>query len=178
VEDGDSARRLLAGRGGGACGPSSSGKFSHQNSRISSTVSRSPRRQRWVDSRDVADFRSSKSLPFPVAERSRPASQSTPQQKEGTYRVLATLVVGEESYRVFADMIVSAESAYLRLHRFDLPNGDDWFVERKFNIPVIQPDIVPLEKKLNDVEFILCFPVRLDETRAKAFFGRWGPPST
>jgi hypothetical protein len=113
-----------------------------------------------------------------MTERPRSVGQPATPRKEGTYRVLATLIVGEESYRVFADMIVSAESNYLRFHRFDLPNGDDWMAERKISIPVIQSDIAPLEKKLGDVEFILCFPVRLDETKTKDVFGCWGPPAT
>jgi hypothetical protein len=126
----------------------------------------------------VAEFRSNNALPYLVTERPRSVSQPATPRKEGTYRVLATLIVDEESYRVFADMIVSAESAYIRFHRFDLPNADDWMAERKISVPVIQPDIAPLEKKLGDVEFILCFPVRLDEMNAKSIFGRWGPPAT
>lgn len=126
----------------------------------------------------MAEIRTNKSSSFLVAERPRSVSEAATPRKEGTYRVLATLIVGMESYRVFADMIVSAESAYLRFHRFDLPNGDDWTAERKISVPVIQPDIAPLEKKLGDVEFILCFPVRLEEIKAKSIFGFWGPPAT
>jgi hypothetical protein len=79
---------------------------------------------------------------------------------------------------VFADLSVKDGNAYLRLHRFDLPNGDDWFVERKMSIPVLRSDVIPLERKLNDVEYILTSPVRLDDGHVKAFFGRWGPPAT
>jgi hypothetical protein len=92
--------------------------------------------------------------------------------------VLATLCVGEETYRVFADLHVIAEGAYLRLHRFDLPNGDDWLAERKINIPVVEPDIAPLEKRIGEVEYALSAPVWLDAAKAAAFFGRWGPPAT
>ncbi len=86
--------------------------------------------------------------------------------------------MGEETYRVFADLIVTAESAYLRLHRFDLPNGDDWFAERKINIPVAEPDIALLEQRLGEVEYSLSAPVWLDAVKAASFFGRWGPPAT
>ena len=101
-----------------------------------------------------------------------------PETPDGTYRVLATLVAGAERYRVFADLSVNDGNAYLRLHRFDLPNGDDWLAERKMSIPVLKSDIKPLEKILGDVEYILTTPLPLDDARAAAFFGRCGPPAT
>jgi hypothetical protein len=171
-------RRRPAERQNGASVGSSPGRFSHRNSRISCTVSRSPRWRADGEIADVADHRSNKSLPLLASERSRSVVQAPSETPDGTYRVLATITVGDESYRVFADLKVNDGNAYLRLHRFDLPNGDDWFVERKMSIPVLQTDIIPLDKKLNDVEFILTTPLRLDEARAKAFFGRWGPPAT
>lgn len=116
------------------------------------------------------------SIPFIPTERSPSGGKGTPGNRKST--VLATLCVGEETYRLFADLVVTAESAYLRLHRFDLPSGDDWLAERKVNIPVAEPDIVPLETKLGSVEFVLLAPVWLDEATARAFFGRSGPPAT
>lgn len=116
------------------------------------------------------------SLPSLPTESVRPVGKGTPSDRK--HAVLATLCVGEETYRLFADLIVTAESAYLRLHRFDLPSGDDWLAERKINIPVAEPDIVPLETKLGSADFVLSAPIWLDEATARALFGRWGPPAT
>jgi hypothetical protein len=126
----------------------------------------------------VSESNNNRSIPFLAADRSPSMSREVNPPPEGSHRVLATLVVGDESYRLFADLIVSAGTAHLRLHRFDLPNGDDWFVERKVSIPVTRAEVAPLEAKVNGTELELCTPVRLDEVRAAAFFGRWGPPST
>lgn len=97
---------------------------------------------------------------------------------EGTHRVLATLIVGEESYRVFADLIVTAGNAHLRLHCFDTTNGDERGVERKINISLTQPEVVPLEPRLSGAGFVLSAGVRLDDAKAAAIFGRGRLPAT
>ena len=119
---------------------------------------------------------STQSIPFVPAAVPRASAKGAAAERKQA--VLATLCIGEETYRVFADLVVTAGSAYLRLHRFDLPQGDDWLAERKINIPVAEPDTVPLETKLGQAEYMLSSPIWLDEATARVFFGRWGPPAT
>ena len=92
------------------------------------------------------------------------------------YRVLATIDTGVTSYRVFADLHVGEGTAELRLYRFEIPQQDEWFAERKVNLPVAWPELAPLEQELNGAEFVLITPVFLDEAKAVALFGAAGPP--
>jgi hypothetical protein len=97
---------------------------------------------------------------------------------DSVHRVLATLNCGENSYRVVGDLLVHADATELRLFRFDVPNADEWFAERKILIPVSHPEIAPLKQNIRGVEFQLCEPLALDETTAAAVFGAAGPPAT
>jgi hypothetical protein len=118
-----------------------------------------------------------KTLPFRVTEHPRvfhSAGRHSPEN--GIYRVLATIDTGENSYRVFGDLHVGDGTAELRLYRFEIPHQDEWFAERKVNLPVPWPELAPLEQELNGAEFVLITPVTLDEAKASALFGASGPP--
>ena len=118
-----------------------------------------------------------KTLPFRVTEHSRvfhSAGRHSPE--DGTYRVLATIDTGLNSYRVFADLHVCDGMAELRLYRFEIPQQDEWFAERKVSLPVAWPELAPLEQHVNGAEFVLVTPVTLDEAKAVALFGVSGPP--
>jgi len=118
-----------------------------------------------------------KTLSFRVTEHSRvfhSAGRHSPE--DGTYRVLATIEIGTKSYRVFADLHVGDGTAELRMYRFEIPQQDEWFAERKINIPVPWPELAPLEQELNGAEFVLITPVTLDEAKAAALFGGGGQP--
>lgn len=130
----------------------------------------------WHDSA-VAELIVNKSLPFRVTEHSRvlrSADRHSP--ADGTYRVLATIDNGTNSYRVFADLHVGDGTAELRLYRFEIPQQDEWFAERKVSLPVPWPELAPLEQAVNGAEFVLITPVTLDESKATALFGPSGPP--
>lgn len=118
-----------------------------------------------------------KTLPFRVSQHSpvvHSAGRYSPE--DGTYRVLATIDTGANSYRVFADLNVGDGTAELRLYRFEIPQQDEWFAERKISVPVPWPELAPLEQELNGAEFVLITPVTLDEAKATALFGASGPP--
>jgi hypothetical protein len=153
------------------------GKFSHPESRKSSKDSRSRAlARRWHDSA-VAESNVNKALGFRVTEQPRvlhSAGRHSPEN--GTYRVLATIDTGENSYRVFGDLHVDDGTAELRLYRFEIPHQDEWFAERKINLPVAWPELAPLEQEVNGAEFVLVTPVTLDEAKATALFGASGPP--
>ncbi|MGH7956293.1 MAG: hypothetical protein ACREH8_04690 [Opitutaceae bacterium] len=118
-----------------------------------------------------------RTLPFPAADPTRGIDAEKSSVADGTYRVLATLECGARSYRVFADLIASGGNAQLRIFRFELPGQNEWFAERKINIPISRPEIAPLPHKISGAEFVLCTPVRLDEAQGAAFFGEGGLPS-
>jgi hypothetical protein len=129
---------------------------------------------RWHDSAVVEhEF---KTLSFRATEESRISERERGSPDEGTYRVLATLDWAGRIYRVFGDLNVGDGDAHLRLYRFELPQADEWYAERKVNITVPWPEIAPLKHKLNGAEFRLCTAVHLDATQAAALFGSDGPP--
>ena len=118
-----------------------------------------------------------KTLPFRVTDHPRVVrSPGRHSPENGVYRVLATIDTGVTSYRVFADLHVGEGTAELRLYRFEIPQQDEWFAERKVNLPVAWPELAPLEQELNGAEFVLITPVFLDEAKAVALFGAAGPP--
>ncbi len=116
-------------------------------------------------------------MAFLPAERSRTVGRERTPLSNGSYEVLATLEAGEQSYGVFAELIVDGGNAYLRMHRFDVPDGAEWLVERKVNVPVHWPEIEPLEPKAKGAEFRLRSPVPLDDESVAAVFGPAGPPA-
>jgi hypothetical protein len=115
-------------------------------------------------------------LPFLAAAPGRATRVGRVSLAEGSYRVLASLEFGASMYRVLADLIVTDQGAQLRLYRFELPGQDEWFSERKLNLTVPNPEIVPLVENIGDAEYVLREPVRLDGTDAAAVFGDAGPP--
>jgi hypothetical protein len=115
--------------------------------------------------------------PFHSAESSRIIGRE-PRLSDGTCRVLATLECGEKTYRVVAELLVRDDVAQLRVHRFDLPDREEWFAERKLMLPVSRPELVRLEAPVKEVEFALAAPVRLDEHTMAVLFGPSGPPAT
>jgi hypothetical protein len=118
-----------------------------------------------------------RTLPFLATAPGRRSSVETVSIAEGTYRVLATLEYGARTYRVLADLILTDQDARLRLYRFELPGQDEWFAERKLNLSLSNPEVVPLAENIGDAEFILQEPVHLDDTDAAAVFGETGPPA-
>ena len=125
----------------------------------------------------VAESKVSKTLSFRVTEHSRvfhSAGRHSPE--DGTYRVIATIDTGVDTYRVFADLHVRDGMAELRMYRFEIPQQDEWFAERKITLSVPWPELAPLEQEVNGAEFVLITPVTLDEARAAALFGASGPP--
>jgi hypothetical protein len=122
----------------------------------------------------------SRTIPFRATDESRITDwdRQLTSLADGTYRVLATLDADGRVYRVFADLNVSDGSAQLRLFRFELPQADEWFAERKLTLSVARPEIRRLEQKIGDAEFVLCSPVRLDAAECEALFGPSGPPVT
>ena len=130
------------------------------------------------DSRHVAQstLNMKRTHPFPATTPSRTSTAGRVAIGAGTYRVLATLEHGSGTYRVLADLIVGDNEAQLRLFRFTLPRQDEWFSERKVNLLVSHPEIVPLVENIGDAEYVLRDPMRLDEVDAAAVFGEGGPP--
>jgi len=116
-------------------------------------------------------------LPFLAAAPGRRSSVERISIADGTHRVLATLECGARTYRVLADLIVTGQDAHLRLYRFELPSQDEWFAERKLNLSLSNPEIVPLTENIGDAEFVLREPVHLDDTDVAALFGEAGPPA-
>ena len=125
----------------------------------------------------VVDMETNKTMSF-HATQSRIVTSEKPVPADGTYRVLATLDYRGSSYRVFADLNVDDGAAHLRVFRFEVPQQDEWFAERKINLPVVWTDLAPLEQEVNGAEFVLRAPVRIDEDTAIALFGPSGPPVT
>ena len=125
----------------------------------------------------VADSKLNRTLPFLAGERAaRVIGPGESAPEDGTYRVLASLVAGEKTYRVFGDLKVERGHAVLRFFRFEQPGQDEWFTERKVNLPVPRPEIARLEHPVADAKYVLCSPVRLDESKAESVFGGSGPP--
>jgi hypothetical protein len=120
----------------------------------------------------------SRSLPFLASERSRAAGVGAAPVSDGSYKVLATLVAGAKSYRILAEMVVEDEKACLRFYRFDVPPRDEWFAERKINLPIARPEIAPLKQHVAGAEFVLCAAVCLEESEVEEIFGASGPPVT
>ena len=89
---------------------------------------------------------------------------------DGTYRVLVTFSQGGESYRVVAELSVMGTKALLSFH----PLGrrpEERNPMTKVQLAITRPQLVPLEERLNGVDYILSSPVPLDEAAAKAVFG-------
>lgn len=125
----------------------------------------------------MADHILNKSVPFLAAERSRTIGVGKHAVADGTYRVLAMLIVGEKSYRILGDLLIDEGDAQLHFYRFDVSTHDEWFAERKLTMPVTRAEIEPVESNVRGAEFVLCSPVRLDQAKAVAVFGASGPPA-
>lgn len=93
-----------------------------------------------------------------------------------THRVLVTLTTGGKEYRIMGDLLIRQGTPELRLHRFDVPDANEWFAERKILLPVSDPKLVPLEHPVKGAEFLLSSSIALDEDAAAALFGPAGPP--
>ena len=126
----------------------------------------------------MGDSMRNRTAPFRVIEQSRIIGSEKPSISDGVYRVLATLDSGGKLYRIFAELIVDDGKAQLRFRGFEAPTRDEWLAGQKLSVPVTQPEIAPLEQKINGADFMLCAPVRLDEREMKAVFGSNEPPAT
>jgi hypothetical protein len=155
----------------------SRGEFPTRISEKSARLSFAPSGMRW-DHFCVADSERNLTLPFRATEHLSIVGAEHRNIANSTHKVLVTLQTGGKAYRVVADLVVRGGTTELRLYRFDAPNSDEWFAERKIVIPVARPEIAPLEHPIKGIEFALSGPIVLDEATAAELFGPTGPLPT